>query len=204
MTEAEWLASDDPVAMLELMRGKVSDRKLRLFVVAFWRWQATRLEEEEYRADLLRRVGAMEAWADAGRLPTGFRKSQSRNVIFFAEAFSSAHKTATAPLTWREGNDNRRACVVRLLSSLRDVFGNPFRSLTSEPAWRSQTVTDLAQAAYDNHILPGGDLDPARLCVLSDALEEAGCTDDALLTHLRSPGPHVRGCWALDLILGRS
>lgn len=48
-----------------------------------------------------------------------------------------------------------------------------------------------------------GTLDPARLAVLSDALEEAGCAEAALLTHLRSPGPHVRGCWALDLVLGR-
>jgi hypothetical protein len=45
--------------------------------------------------------------------------------------------------------------------------------------------------------------DPQRLAVLADALEEAGCNDAEILTHLRSPGPHVRGCWALDLILGK-
>jgi hypothetical protein len=49
--------------------------------------------------------------------------------------------------------------------------------------------------------LHSGHLDNARLAVLSDALEEAGC-DDAILSHLRSPGPHVRGCWAVDLCLG--
>lgn len=48
-----------------------------------------------------------------------------------------------------------------------------------------------------------GALDPARLVVLADALEEAGCTEEALLRHMRSPGPHVRGCWAVDLILGK-
>ena len=53
------------------------------------------------------------------------------------------------------------------------------------------------------HVLDGT-LDRARLAVLSDALEEVGCTDTALLSHLRSPGPHVRGCWALDLVLGKS
>ena len=61
----------------------------------------------------------------------------------------------------------------------------------------------LAQAAYDQRILPIGHLDPARLAVLSDALEETGCTDAELLGHLREPGPHVRGCWALDLILAK-
>jgi hypothetical protein len=42
-----------------------------------------------------------------------------------------------------------------------------------------------------------------RMPVLADALEDAGCTDAELLAHLRSPGPHVRGCWAIDLLLGR-
>jgi hypothetical protein len=62
-------------------------------------------------------------------------------------------------------------------------------------------VTSLAAAAYDERILPNGQLDPARLAVLSDALEVAGCTDADILTHLRSPGLHVRGCWAVDAIL---
>ena len=50
---------------------------------------------------------------------------------------------------------------------------------------------------------PTAHLDPDRVAVLADALEEAGCTEDGLLGHLRGPGPHVRGCWALDLVLGK-
>ena len=61
----------------------------------------------------------------------------------------------------------------------------------------------LARAAYEERELPSGHLDNARLGVLSDALEEAGCTDEALLGHLRGAGPHVRGCWALDLVLAK-
>ena len=52
--------------------------------------------------------------------------------------------------------------------------------------------------------MPLGELDSDRFAVLSDALEEAGCDDTAILNHLRSPGPHVRGCWAVDLLTGRS
>jgi hypothetical protein len=48
-----------------------------------------------------------------------------------------------------------------------------------------------------------GRLDPTRLAVLADALEEAGCADAELLGHLRGPGLHVRGCWAVDSLLGR-
>jgi hypothetical protein len=51
--------------------------------------------------------------------------------------------------------------------------------------------------------MPSGELDPVCLAILADALEEAGCTDPSILGHLRSPGPHVRGCWALDLVLGK-
>jgi hypothetical protein len=69
--------------------------------------------------------------------------------------------------------------------------------------WLTATVQALAQAAYNERSLPVGTLDLSRLAVLGDALEEAGCGDDTLLTHLRSPGPHVRGCWALDLVLAK-
>jgi hypothetical protein len=68
--------------------------------------------------------------------------------------------------------------------------------------WLTPTVLSLAWAAYDGR-LPDGTLDPHRLGVLSDALEEAGCTEGALLRHLRGPGPHARGCHALDLLLGK-
>ena len=84
-----------------------------------------------------------------------------------------------------------------------DLFGGVFCDHTLSPSWQTPTILSLAQAAYDQRRLPSGELDPARLAILSDALEEAGCADANLLSHLRSPGPHVRGCWALDLLLGR-
>jgi hypothetical protein len=86
---------------------------------------------------------------------------------------------------------------------LRCILGNPFRPATVSPAWRTPQVVDLAQAAYEQRELPAGTLDLARLAVLADALEDAGCDQADLLTHLRGPGPHVRGCWAVDLILGK-
>jgi hypothetical protein len=87
---------------------------------------------------------------------------------------------------------------------LRDVIGNPFRPAPLNAAWRTPTSLALAAAAYDNRILPAGTLEPARLAVLADALEEAGCTDAEILGHLRLPGPHLRGCFAVDQVLGRS
>jgi hypothetical protein len=90
---------------------------------------------------------------------------------------------------------------------VREIFGNPFLPVTISPtvlAWHDSTVVRLAQAAYDERHLPAGTLDNSRLAVLADALEEAGCTSEEILGHLRGPGPHVRGCWPVDLCLGKS
>jgi hypothetical protein len=92
---------------------------------------------------------------------------------------------------------------------LRDVFGPlPFRPVPLPPSvrtWNSGTVVRLAQAAYDGRQLPTGTLEHERLMVLADALEEAGCRDQEVLAHLREPGGvHVRGCYVVDLLLGKS
>jgi hypothetical protein len=87
---------------------------------------------------------------------------------------------------------------------VRCVFGNPFRPISIGPAWLTPTVTNLAQSAYEERALPSGELDPDRLLVLSDAAEEAGCDKNDILSHLRGAGPHVRGCWGVDLILHKS
>src|SRR5262245_45027216 len=97
-----------------------------------------------------------------------------------------------------QGKAKRMACTL-----LRDIFGNPFHPVIRNPTWLMPSIVSLAQAAYEERSLPSGHLDPDRLAVLADALEEAGCTDPALLGHLRGPGSHVRGCWAVDLVLGR-
>jgi hypothetical protein len=84
---------------------------------------------------------------------------------------------------------------------VRDAFAFPRRGPFLD-AWRTPTVVSLGRAAYDERQLPSGELAPDSLAVLSDALEESGFDDTAILDHLRSPGPHVRGGWALDLCLG--
>jgi hypothetical protein len=89
-----------------------------------------------------------------------------------------------------------------------DIFGNPFRPSQPLPpavlAWNDRSITRIAQAIYEDRKLPEGTLDPGRLGILADALLDAGCDEEGLLAHLRGPGPHARGCWAVDLILGKS
>src|SRR4051812_48079482 len=83
-----------------------------------------------------------------------------------------------------------------LVALLRCVAGDPFRPVGDAPAWRSATVVALAR---------GIDAERAfdRLPILADALQDAGCEDAELLGHCRGPGPHARGCWAVELALGR-
>jgi hypothetical protein len=88
-------------------------------------------------------------------------------------------------------------------SLVRDVFGNPFRPTTLTPAHRTPTIVSLARTAYDERQFPSGGLEPHRLAVLADAVDEAGAADE-LVAHLRSPGPHVRGCHVVDMVLGRT
>jgi hypothetical protein len=79
---------------------------------------------------------------------------------------------------------------------LRCIFGNPFRPAAVDSAWLTPGVVELARAIYDDRAFE-------RMPILADALEEAGCTNADILTHCRLPGPHVRGCWVVDLVLGK-
>jgi hypothetical protein len=79
---------------------------------------------------------------------------------------------------------------------IRDIFGNPFRPVTFASAWRTDSAVSIARTMYDSH-------DLSAMPILADAIEDAGCDSEEILGHCRGPGPHVRGCWALDLILGK-
>jgi hypothetical protein len=84
-----------------------------------------------------------------------------------------------------------------LAGIIRDVFGNPFRPVTFDPAWITSQVLKLAQSIYDERVYD-------RLPILGDALEAAGCDNADILSHCRELGTHVRGCWVVDAILGKS
>lgn len=280
MTEREWLASNDPQALLDYLLEqpdeserfvgscrRPSNRKLRLFACACCRAVWHQLSERCRTA-----VETSERHADKETEPN--ERAKAFNVAdddpsptqgLFAMACLRADATEGAseivPLIEEWLPRTRQAAL------LRDIIGNPFRlakigcSLGPEkcpihkPDWLTGTVLSLATAAYleRNRVWKGrmhdhdeetgwiedGTLDPVRLMILADALEEAGCDSQELLRHLRGwekcshqqtlaidppasmeffshdcplcdgtgwlplRSPHVRGCWALDLILGK-
>jgi hypothetical protein len=117
-----------------------------------------------------------------------------------ADAAVGGDRTADGLERYRRA---KAAAMRDLLPLLLDVAGDPSCPVAVRHAWRTPDVTALAEAAYAERVMPAGELDRARLAVLADALEEAGCDEGRLLLHLRSAGPHVRGCWAVDAILDR-
>jgi hypothetical protein len=216
MTEQRWLASADPQKMLEFLRGKASDRKLRLFACAYGR--AVRDSQHLLGPST---AAVAERYADWLAGDQDLSAERRSNACFPEERWPvapSAYNGAREAVDWlaryrdlmRIDPDALRHCPIplddvgeRSVLLLRDIFSNPFRPASVSPGWQSPVVQGLAQAAYDHRELPAGTLDVARLAVLADALEEAGYTDADMLNHCRRPGVHVRGCWAVDLLLGK-
>ncbi len=218
MTEAQWLACGDAGPMLTFLRGRAGERKVRLFACACCRrlWdllgspQARQAVEAAERyadglADEAEVAAAAAALAyvrrPAGAGPRGFFAHAAVSYLF-AAAEGGAVSGAAAVSSWACGADHSAgAAYAAQADLLRDVVGNPFRALPRPGpawlAWEGGTVPKLAAATYEERAFD-------RLPILADALEEAGCTEAGLLSHLRGPGPHARGCWAIDLLLGKS
>lgn len=93
---------------------------------------------------------------------------------------------------------SRQATIARKgqFEVVRDIFGNPFRPVTFDPHWRISSVLDLANSIYDQRAFD-------RMPILADALVDVGCDNDDIIQHCRGPGPHVKGCWVVDLVLGK-
>jgi hypothetical protein len=225
MNEREWSSGEDVAEMLALLEGRASGRKLRLFACACARAVWRRLTDRRSR----RAVEAAEGFADGTRR-TIARAHTSADAAQYEmwlqlgldepETAPAEHRTQWSASLWplcatghsiREEHTTDESLLsgvlprARQAGVLRDLFGHPFAEPPAPPPGvLTPTVRWLAEAAYEQRQLPEGTLEPARLAVLSDALEEAGCADAAILAHLRSAGvAHVRGCWALDLILGK-
>ena len=220
MTEAEWLGRDKPANMLTFLREEMAGRedarrKIRLWAAAccrqLWHWftnprSRKLVEASERYADGEADFRDLKAAWDANGYAVGpeakgvrLARSASHRDIWQGALESWAALKAPAVPGNREPALGERAQA----GLFREVFGNPFRRVVIAPAWRAPTVAALARGAYDERRLPSGELGLDRLAVLADALEEAACDQADLLNHLRGLGPHVRGCWAVDLLLGK-
>jgi hypothetical protein len=205
--------------MVNAIRNRVSDRKLRLFAVACVRSILPRTRDV-HRGDVARVANIAEAVAEgtaaASELEAVRETIPWDNEISTAleacnpEARFAAVRTVRAAANavlgfWLTAHPEfrrrspetaaaRRTELERQTALARCVFGNPFRPFPVAPEWRTGTVLAIAHVVYAERAFD-------QLPILADALEEAGCDALELLTHCRGPGPHALGCWVLDLVL---
>jgi hypothetical protein len=144
----------------------------------------------------------VEAAQRSGRRPIDYGLADhAAGWVAHKDSLQAARQT-TSSVAWVRSSAIDKESVWQAFDLIRETFGNPFRPPAFDDTWRTPDVMSLAQAVYEQRWVPSGWLDNARVGVLADAVEEAGCTDASILKHLRAKHAHVRGCWALDLMLG--
>ena len=211
MTETEWLACADPDPMLTALGQKPSRRKFGLFACACCRTVFDWLVDNRSREA----VGVIEAFADAGATEAELKRASTRAT----RAAGVVGGPPARAVSWAADERPDSICCRRVADEagrafgergtpewaearshqadlLRDVFGNPLRTVEIDPSWLTSTVVLLARQMYEPREF-------SAVPILADALQDAGCDDEDVLTHCRGESPHARGCWVLDAILGK-
>ncbi len=221
MTEAEWLACEDPRRMLGFVRGDkrnpLPERRSRLFGVACCRRLLHLIVDSRSRKAL----EVTERYADG--TATTDELDAAYSEAFDVEAFYAEHPdrqrgkrlealgcAANAVAECCHEDELAEGVALEALTAaeaaritgeaaaqanlVRDIFGNPFRLVAFDPAWRTEHIVGIASKVYEKR-------DFATMAILADALEETGCVEAGILVHCREPGVHVRGCWVVDAIL---
>jgi hypothetical protein len=220
MTEAEWLASGNPIPMLQWLapryrtKNRYRYRTALLFGLAcFERVTDSRENSANW---LLRRAeeladGIPDAEPHITRAHVdGVQHTALRHLPLLLEprgrlaVYALANEAAGLAATrdrprWHdEVQPAFRAEQAVQAAILRDIVSNPFRHVGFDPAWRTSDVLLLALGIYEERAFD-------RMPILADALQDAGCTNEDILAHCRdASAAHVRGCWAVDLVLGKA
>ena len=226
MNEEAWVGCIDPTPMLEFMQGKSSDRKMRLFGVACCRrvWHLFTNEQCRETVELGERLADGLVANEERRAAALFGQTQgwygwfAAGMVLGKPAIESvglgsdhaARMVATANTSQPQivGNNRRNPRYepefyqhmererFAQTALLHDIFGNPFRPITFAPESRTDTAIAIASQMYESR-------DFSAMPILADALQDAGCDNPDVLNHCRQGGPHVRGCWVVDLVLGK-
>jgi hypothetical protein len=230
VARSNWFEANDPKIMLCSLPRKCSSRKLRLFACAccyrvkdrfegedFWdlvllcerfadgrvsRQEVKRLTHSIQEGDFHNLNGFYASLWAAGECNFWGNQRVDRYTAWDAEraADGCARHAANYSSPGREGDEPPPEYIVESAHQcrvLRDIFGDPSKVVPFAPRWRTPTVLALAEGAYEER-------DFARLPILADALEEAGCDNPAILEHCRAAEEHHRGCWVVDSVLRKT
>jgi hypothetical protein len=229
--EVWWAKGQRRRILLEFSQEHTNERKPRLFAIACCRsleqWlteptcflaidrveryvekQASKHELASLRRDFLKPerdrlrrrcvAGALSDWPDlipnADRPTVCLASWDACRAVLRGSGWDAAYGAAQSAVTAHRYSPQTEYGLIKAL--FNDVFRNPFCPLTFDPGWRTSDVRGLAQAIYDNKNFES-------MPILSDALMDAGCDEEEIIGHCRRDGPHVRGCWVVDLVLGK-
>jgi hypothetical protein len=210
MNETEWLTSSNPYDLLTFLDGRCSNRKLRLFAAACCQRAGSREV-----ADLCARcadgvAGPQELALIHAVAEVRMRQRRAWGAHWRARRASPG--ACTAHLEWQATQPSAAEAALGAARTtihefraaqcrfLRDLVGNLFQPVVVRGAWLAWEGGIVRRMAAEVYEEGAGE----RLPVLADALEDAGCDSEALLCHCREPGEHLRGCWAVDALLGKS
>jgi hypothetical protein len=150
------------------------------------------VEAVEEWSDGITQGSLIEVLLDNLDLPQEYSRSgPAMRMGFSSEDAFLAVTYTTAWATEEESDEEQKCC-----DQIRCILGNPFRPVSLDPSWLTSTVVALAEGIYADRAFD-------RLPILAGALEDAGCGHADILAHCRGDGPHARGCWVVDLVLGK-
>ena len=187
MKEANWLTSRSPKRMIEHLQGTgAAERKVRLFICACWRPRIHLMDKE-----MLAEVEAVEADRHHG-LPQGYFPT-------YRDVWYAARMSSEVGIQFARHPSKQPGCTgAQQGAILRDIFGNPFRTVAFSSDWRTDTAVSLAKQMYAAREF-------SAMPILADALQDAGCDNEDVLSHCRDTNQvHVHGCWVCDLVLGKA
>lgn len=222
MKQAEWLQCREPDEMLDFLRKKVNDRKLRLFQIACCRriWDVLPtdahrdavLMAEQYaegqttekkRIEASKRIRTLRENASQLEINASYAVFYTLEKSVFKYGSTLGCTAVFALIADKASRGNKSAYQKAFQAEeaaeadlLRCIFGNPFRRVALKAKWKTSDVVALAKQMYESREF-------SAMPILADALQDAECDNDTILDHCRGPGPHVRGCWVVDLILGK-
>jgi hypothetical protein len=192
------------MTMLEFLRETGNARRFALFCIVACRQQGWTIDDTrsceavEWAEQLVEKAVTLDDGSGPSDGDCYLMGAAANNCMGAAMCACEGDSTGTREYTLNvvefllDGDEESS----QLAELIREIFGNPFRPVAIDPRWLTETVVALATGIYAERAFD-------RMPILADALEEAGCDHADILSHCRGDGPHVRGCWVVDLLLGK-
>ncbi len=189
----------DAIATAERMADGVATPAEIADAKSYFRWSEYAAEADRFGYDAEKAVGSQLRYGVADWTLLLVSEPSDMNERFDRKNVLDYYTAVSAPLrydVWGGYQSFPPAHRAVALALIDDIFGNPFRPVAFSPEWRTDTAVAIARQMYASR-------DFGAMPILADALQDAGCDRADVLDHCRAEDVHVRGCWVIDLVLGK-